>query len=153
MRRPVMLGLALAAIVAACAPMFTTSAAGTDFSVGVAPDRIMEVAKAQLEQHNYKVITGSASELVTVPMPVPEHLRQAGQDIAGQLWMVRVTAESPLITRGSHVRVAGFLIPADTGSLPGSTTMSKAIPITAAHVRLQEEVRRVAKWIGDAVDR
>src|SRR5688572_27800957 len=86
MRLPAMLGIALAASLAACAPLFNTSASGTEFSVGVAPQQIMDVAKAQLEQHEYKIISGSATELVTVPMPVPERLRQAGQDIAGQLW-------------------------------------------------------------------
>lgn len=151
MRRRAMLGIALAASAAACAPLFHSSAVGTEFNVGVPPAGIMVAAQTQLEQHGYKVITGSTAELYTVPMPVPEHLRQAGQDIAGQLWMLRVMAESPLVTRGSRVRVSGFLIPADTGSLPGSTTMSKAVPITEAHVRLQEEVRRVANWVADAV--
>ncbi len=150
--------VALALLSAAC---FRSSSSqlldGVDATVSAEPATVARIAATELKAHGYQVTSIAAGVVVTLPRPVTESLHQAGDTsaIVGRQWVLQVTAVTPHFSRGTHLRVAAFIVPPmKTTSRGGRVTEAqRGIPVTSRNVPLFAEVRAATKWITDAADR
>ena len=98
-------------------------------------------------------MTGAGSDvLVTTPRPVPNYLREVSTaKPTSQRWFLVVQGSDVRFFRGTHLRVAGYLLPPGAGQVSsvanGTRLAQSAIPITEQNARLFREVQAASNWI------
>jgi hypothetical protein len=141
------------AIVAGCARMRGTSN-GDSVTTTVSTSRAeaLEIARTQLVHHGFTVTGAGSDVLVTSPKLVPDYLREVSTaKPSSQRWFLVVQASDVRWFRGTHLRVAGYLMPPGAGQASsvanGKRLEQSAIPITEQNARLFREVQAAAGWI------
>ncbi|MEO7502283.1 MAG: hypothetical protein ABIW94_06570 [Gemmatimonadaceae bacterium] len=149
--------VALALMSAACARTGSGVLTGMDATVTNDVPTVARVARAQLQSHGYTVTTITPGILVTLPRPITAALHEAGDTAAvvGRQWILQVSATDPRFSRGTHLRVAAYIVPPGSSKASGDNIDNgkRGIPVTSANRPLFNEVRQVTRWITDAVDR
>lgn len=145
--------IAALVIVAGCARIRGTSN-GDSVTTTVSPPRAqaLEIARTQLIHHGFTVTGAGSDVLVTSPRPVPEYLREVSTaKPVQQRWFLVVQGSDVRFFRGTHLRVAGYLLPPGAGQVSavsnGKRLEQSAIPITEQNARLFREVQAAAGWI------
>ena len=145
--------LAVLAIAGGCARI-RGSANGDSVTatVGVPRAQALDIARTQLVHHGFTVTGAGSDVLVTTPRPVPNYLREVSTEKpSSQRWFLVVQASDVRFFRGTHLRVAGYLMPPGAGQVSavvnGNRLAQSAIPITEQNARLFREVQAASNWI------
>lgn len=146
--------LAMIAAVVACGGRMSGTSNGDSVTstVGTTKVEALEIARTQLIHHGFTVTGAGSDVLVTNPKLVPDYLREVSTaKPSSQRWFVVVQASDVRFFRGSHVRVAGYVLPPGAGTVAavknGTRLEQAAIPITEQNARLFREVQAVSNWI------
>ena len=146
--------IAMVAALAACGERWSGSSNGDSVTstVGATKAQALEIARTQLVHHGFTVTGAGSDVLVTTPKLVPNYLREVSTEKpSSQRWFVVIQASDVRFFRGSHVRVAGYLLPPGAGTVAavknGERLEQSAIPITEQNARLFREVQAVSNWI------
>ena len=146
--------IAMLAALAACGGRWggTSNGDSVTSTVGAPKAQALEIARTQLLHHGFTVTGAGSDVLVTSPKLVPNYLREVSTaKPSSQRWFVVVQASDVRFFRGSHVRVAGYLLPPGAGTVAavknGERLEQSAIPITEQNARLFREVQAVSSWI------
>ena len=121
-------------------------------TVSVPGPQALEIARTQLVHHGFTVTGAGSDVLVTSPRAVPNYLREASTaKPESERWFLVVRASDVRFFRGTHLRVAGYLMPPGAGEVSsvanGSRLAQSAIPITEQNARLFREVQAASDWI------
>jgi hypothetical protein len=145
--------IALLAIVAGCARIRGTSNDDSvTATVGVPRAQALDIARTQLVHHGFTVTGAGSDVLVTSPKPLPDYLREVSTaKPSAQRWFLVVQGSDVRFFRGTHLRVAGYVLPPGAGQASAVTNGKRleqsAIPITEQNARLFREVQAASSWI------
>jgi hypothetical protein len=144
------------ALLPACATLRGSHRNNVTVNLGVSPDSVLRIAATQLQLHGYEVNRIDSQMVVTMPRSIPNYLREVSTrepELAGNEWILQITSEPLVMTRGTRLRVSGFVVPKRPRVSPGNAVAEYAIPVDARNERLFREINVVADWIEDAAVR
>ena len=145
--------LAALAIVGGCGRVRgTANGDSVTATVSLPRAQALEIARTQLVHHGFTVTGAGSDVLVTTPKPVPNYLREVSTEKpTSQRWFLVVQGSDVRFFRGTHLRVAGYLLPPGAGQVSsvanGNRLAQAAIPITEQNARLFREVQAASNWI------
>ena len=145
--------VAALAITAGCAKVRGTPNGDSVTATVSAPRaQALEIARTQLVHHGFTVTGAGSDVLVTAPKAVPNYLREVSTEKqSAQRWFLVVQGSDVRFFRGTHIRVAGYVLPAGAGQVSavtnGRNLQQAAIPVTEQNARLFREVQAAANWI------
>jgi hypothetical protein len=151
--------IATLAMVAGCARIRGTSNGDSVTTTVNAPRaQALDIARTQLVHHGFTVTGAGSDVLVTSPKLVPNYLREVSTEKqSSQGWFLVVQGTDVRFFRGTHLRVAGYLLPPGAGQVSAVTNGKRleqsAIPITEQNARLFREVQAAANWIAAEANR
>lgn len=138
------------AVFSACATFRGSANEGASFRTKLAADSALRIAATQLQIHGYTIGVRGENMIMTDPRAVPQDLRAARAKRPVRRWVLRVDA-SRVLLGGTDVRVAGFLVP--EGATGKGNPPEGAKRVDEEDRQLFSEVRAVAGWVRDAVQR